>query len=196
METGNEHVRVSGPVVQCSGGSTIVRLLRRFAWVWLGLSLLGLGSAVLIGCKWDLSYYGYTWTLEMEGGNACLTYDMDPFWIFGDGWIIGPASKPWEWALPSFQRGVILFDGTALDDGRRSIVLPLWFVAGVCACPLAAIVLFLQRAFSRVRRRRTGACLGCGYNLTGNVSGVCPECGRKLENVASPNVMKPGSPAL
>ena len=23
-----------------------------------------------------------------------------------------------------------------------------------------------------------GRCVACGYNLTGNVSGVCPECGR------------------
>lgn len=23
-------------------------------------------------------------------------------------------------------------------------------------------------------------CRSCGYDLTGNVSGVCPECGRKL----------------
>ena len=25
-----------------------------------------------------------------------------------------------------------------------------------------------------------GACVTCGYDLTGNVSGVCPECGRKI----------------
>ena len=24
-------------------------------------------------------------------------------------------------------------------------------------------------------------CRGCGYNLTGNVSGICPECGRPLD---------------
>jgi hypothetical protein len=27
-------------------------------------------------------------------------------------------------------------------------------------------------------RLGTGRCLFCGYDLTGNVSGVCPECGR------------------
>lgn len=27
------------------------------------------------------------------------------------------------------------------------------------------------------------ACLNCGYNLTGNTSGICPECGA---NVATP----------
>ena len=30
------------------------------------------------------------------------------------------------------------------------------------------------------RRRRKGLCLQCGYNLTGNVSGVCSECGAKV----------------
>ncbi len=25
-----------------------------------------------------------------------------------------------------------------------------------------------------------GCCKGCGYNLTGNTSGVCPECGEKI----------------
>jgi hypothetical protein len=25
-----------------------------------------------------------------------------------------------------------------------------------------------------------GMCINCGYNLTGNVSGVCPECGKRI----------------
>ena len=29
----------------------------------------------------------------------------------------------------------------------------------------------------RRRRRRGGFCRHCGYNLRGNVSGTCPECG-------------------
>lgn len=30
------------------------------------------------------------------------------------------------------------------------------------------------------RRRKHGLCLSCGYNLTGNVSGRCPECGNQI----------------
>lgn len=30
------------------------------------------------------------------------------------------------------------------------------------------------------RRPRPGCCQGCGYDLTGNVSGRCPECGRTV----------------
>ena len=29
----------------------------------------------------------------------------------------------------------------------------------------------------RQDREAMGLCAGCGYDLTGNVSGVCPECG-------------------
>jgi hypothetical protein len=32
-------------------------------------------------------------------------------------------------------------------------------------------------AACRLERRRTGLCIRCGYNLHGNISGVCPECG-------------------
>jgi hypothetical protein len=30
------------------------------------------------------------------------------------------------------------------------------------------------------RRIPPGHCRKCGYNLTGNVSGVCPECGQRI----------------
>ena len=38
-------------------------------------------------------------------------------------------------------------------------------------------VAFLMRGRRRRRyRRRHGLCIECGYDLTGNTSGVCPEC--------------------
>ena len=44
-----------------------------------------------------------------------------------------------------------------------------------------------------IRRRNLSLCDACGYNLTANTSGVCPECGRaigterKPEETASPS---------
>jgi hypothetical protein len=53
---------------------------------------------------------------------------------------------------------------------QRSV--PLWMVAAAAAVlPVRWLVLF------RRRRRPPGSCATCGYNLTGNTSGVCPECG-------------------
>ena len=37
-----------------------------------------------------------------------------------------------------------------------------------------------RRGFLRRRWRREGRCLRCGYDLTGNVSGRCPECGESI----------------
>jgi hypothetical protein len=31
--------------------------------------------------------------------------------------------------------------------------------------------------YERAERGRRGLCVWCGYDLTGNESGVCPECG-------------------
>lgn len=37
----------------------------------------------------------------------------------------------------------------------------------------------------RWRRRRQGRCSNCAYDLTGNESGFCPECGTELEQPCS-----------
>ena len=60
----------------------------------------------------------------------------------------------------------------------RHYALPLLAVtAAALACP-AGLLMWkaLPREQQRVRRAR-GQCAGCGYDLTANVSGACPECG-------------------
>lgn len=44
---------------------------------------------------------------------------------------------------------------------------------------------FLRGPYRRHRRRRKGLCPKCGYNLSGNVSGVCPECGDMTGEIAA-----------
>jgi hypothetical protein len=39
---------------------------------------------------------------------------------------------------------------------------------------------FIRGPLRQYRRRRNGLCTKCAYNLTGNVSGVCPECGGRI----------------
>lgn len=38
-------------------------------------------------------------------------------------------------------------------------------------------VVFKRRELRILKWLAAGRCCGCGYNLTGNVSGICPECG-------------------
>ena len=60
--------------------------------------------------------------------------------------------------------------------GKTTVSAPWWLVTPICAAyPVAAIG---RGPFLRRWRRKRGLCLNCGYDLTGNVSGRCPECGR------------------
>lgn len=49
--------------------------------------------------------------------------------------------------------------------------VPFWMVFAAVAIP-TFIFWYLDR-----RRYPLGSCTNCGYNLTGNISGRCPECG-------------------
>ncbi len=64
----------------------------------------------------------------------------------------------------------------------HTLSVPHWFV-----CLLTAI-LPGQRLLMRIRRRSIsrrrlgrGLCHHCGYDLQGNMSGICPECGKAVE---------------
>jgi len=51
----------------------------------------------------------------------------------------------------------------------------------VIATTIPTIILWLTGR----KRHPRGTCSKCGYNLTGNVSGRCPECGKETEPVAA-----------
>ncbi len=69
----------------------------------------------------------------------------------------------------------IRFVGLTIDG----IAVPHW---AVCLVLLSYPSLaFVHGPLRRYRRRRNGLCVKCGYNLTGNVTGVCPECGTEIE---------------
>ena len=54
-------------------------------------------------------------------------------------------------------------------------------IAVPVACLLAYPVTAVLRQRARRRRLRPGFCPCCQYNLTGNTSGVCPECGHATQ---------------
>ena len=60
----------------------------------------------------------------------------------------------------------------------RALVVPYW---SVLAVPL---VIWLA-AWGTRRRFGAGRCATCGYDLTGNVSGICPECGTAVPRTAA-----------
>ena len=72
----------------------------------------------------------------------------------------------------------VLVPGRAVHANH--IGIPLWRVAILLAAyPAIALI---RGPLRRWRRKKRGQCLKCGYDLTGNESGVCPECGtRKVQ---------------
>ena len=74
---------------------------------------------------------------------------------------LDPARPVW---MPYWKRGL---------SGTRSLVLPLWI-------PLLLIAMPTLYLWWVDRRIPPGHCSKCGYNLAGNVSGICPECGEKV----------------
>jgi hypothetical protein len=58
------------------------------------------------------------------------------------------------------------------------ILLPFWLLLSP-TMPLPILFAFRRRRVAR--RRKLCRCLACGYELTGNASGVCPECGTQVK---------------
>lgn len=53
--------------------------------------------------------------------------------------------------------------------------IPFW-------CPLVVLLVPTLILFRRVRAKPPGCCRSCGYDLTGNTTGTCPECGARDRN--------------
>jgi len=58
------------------------------------------------------------------------------------------------------------------------IATPLPMLAVLFA--LFSLTLGIRGPLLRRRRRKRGLCVKCGYDLTANVSGTCPECGTPI----------------
>ncbi len=54
-------------------------------------------------------------------------------------------------------------------------VVPLWLLVVGFSFLVAYYFFWLPRHY-----HKAGHCRSCGYNLTGNTSGVCPECGTRV----------------
>lgn len=68
-------------------------------------------------------------------------------------------------------------------------VLAAVLLAGAAGL-LVQMPLLVTRALKARSRRARGLCRTCGYNLTANTSGVCPECGSRID--ATTGIGKPG----
>src|SRR5882724_5591820 len=63
----------------------------------------------------------------------------------------------------------------------RAVCFPFWSIAlGTVMAPLIYVTARTANLRRREALRRTCRCRNCAYNLTGNTSGTCPECGTAI----------------
>jgi hypothetical protein len=64
--------------------------------------------------------------------------------------------------------------------------IPLWIpLLAFGAYPIYAFIRMATQSWWLRQRKKKGLCIKCGYNLTGNVSGICPECGEPITKVVT-----------
>ena len=89
-----------------------------------------------------------------------------------------PSSRYWRRLGFSFRTGVNRWQQLSPPYSFWLLEIPIW-------CPIVLFttyptIAFIRGPLRRFRRHRKGLCVKCGYNLTGNTSGVCPECGKPI----------------
>jgi hypothetical protein len=131
-------------------------------WVGLFLVLL-LCSTWLLTAGWEVGYYSDEMGIGFGTGVFFLcTYSRNSVVVTGSYAIPFPLDLGLRW----------LYYGHPSGSGFL-LVIPFWLLSSALAIPTTFL-------WWRDRKRfPAGHCQTCGYDLTGNVSGVCPECGKE-----------------
>ena len=150
-------------------------------WFGITMSIITSIAMMLTTClqfSWnsaDGSYeiefaYGYFLVVIVHDPDVRALRSLSGGWIFGHEWQgirIPPPSIETTWGPSRTQSNARLL---------TMLQIPIWMVCAFAIVPTAW-------AMWRDRDRPPGQCQHCGYNLTGNVSGRCPECGEDVNAV-------------
>ena len=109
--------------------------------------------------------------------------DTHPFWVRMPGGSVRHVIAVDSGSIVLVRDGAWNGDAVSLRTAARWLVL----LSFACALPLLPGEIKSYRA----RRRLRGECVHCGYNLTGNISGICPECGKPLKHWQYPKHLRP-----
>jgi len=142
-----------------------VPVYRRIIWL-AAITACGVFLiAAVLSPWWTLSYGDWNTWFCIGPGSLMIVFD-DPAFPSGplELWVerVDPEQYSWRWRLG------MEFPDVSWGNRGRFARCPLWLLA----------LLFGAAAWSlRPRHPKLGCCRECGYDLRGNVSGRCPECG-------------------
>ncbi len=141
------------------------KLRRVMKWVGVSVCVAIIGVYCLSWCAVIEAKNGMN-ICWIQKGAACIQPDddlWDAVWLSVHWRLRDSTSYPAQW-WP--KNAPVMWTSRLMDR----YWVPLW-IPFVCVFLPTAILFWMDRPPPK------GCCLPCGYNLTGNVSGVCPECG-------------------
>jgi hypothetical protein len=143
--------------------------------VWISAA-----SGVIVLCAWmgsgwyrfSVNFWGMV-VVEVEHGDVTVLHNLENVRArWGDALRCGTRRRDafsLNWTLPHTADC-----GQSTYGTWSEINVPFWLLFLLTGA--TALLVWRRR-----RRHPPGHCAMCGYNLTGNVSGVCPECGEPVE---------------
>jgi hypothetical protein len=145
-------------------------MVRKIFIAVLMLAAAGTLVALVLTTLFTIEYVGRSIRVGLLDGMVVVASAGPPVRSTPFSRSIQPKNRPFFGELP-----LIWFPRRVQVQGVRGFGIPLWMIFLLFAAyPIAT---FSRAPIRRWRRRRKGLCVECGYDLTGNVSGVCPECG-------------------
>jgi hypothetical protein len=159
------------------------RLLR---WFFSGVSLLSLLACLGAAWLWGRSYR----TPGPAGPDALDLTRREPlYWLVSDPGrltLCGQQGKEWDSPRRKFNLGGLEFASSRVGGSFLwNLLVPYWMLVPLLAvAPLLWLGTRARRSLGALavrRRRRLGHCPACGYDLKGNTSGRCSECGESIE---------------
>jgi len=138
-----------------------------FKWVGLIVCIMSV-LALLSSLLFSVTMYRSGWGAVL--GFGCFTVQTTSAqvgnpqqgWRFAKRRVYQPFVRTW-WVKISHPRPELW-----------AVIVPLWIPPFLFGIPTYML-------WRRHRRYPTRHCQSCGYDLMGNESGVCPECGREIE---------------
>ena len=163
-------------------------------WLHRSVWCLSLALALTTGVLSARSSHAYT-NLRWAQAHPVLAFSVRRSEVMFYNWHpVSTASRK----IVQPRRGALMswgsFDHTDASGQawrNRSLHLRPWLVV-VFFLIYPAISLLVQSYLNRrwAARHHGKGCLHCGYNLTGNISGRCPECGEPV--ASAPRENRPG----
>jgi hypothetical protein len=115
---------------------------------------------------------------------ACLASLRGAFRCRQCGSVLCCSYRRWIWCLPGIALASAAGSAHVCDylvpPLRGATELLVHVVIAACIGGLLGVLTGWLLIQIRVRYRRGEQCTRCGYDLTGNLSGRCPECGERI----------------